>query len=500
MFLLLASHAHAHSGPAVPPPNRLTDWASPLVVEDTGSRLMMIVEASDTVPVRIEARVGESWVGLEELWHEGSLSVFRLDLASTDAVSLRSSDQERIVALDWDLFEPGTPEPRLEGVAPPSPGVLPAELVDIGVISRSDWGAQSTTCTSTENDWYRMAVHHTAGSQTSGGSVQGAVKSLQSYALGTGTYCDIPYQFLVGYDGSLWEGRPYDYYSGATGGGNNDGNSAVSFLGCYHPEPGCGTAHAATDAMMDAGQLLIQTFSALHGIETTDEYIRGHQDWPGNSTACPGDYILARFDELLEPLGPDYAAEIVQLSCEETTLEVGQTTTCSAVLKNVGGKSWSTDNTLLAPLPRDEASPLANDTWLSSSRITGPDAATAAGSTGTFSFELQGETVGDYELSLTLLEEWVTWFADDGGPVEGSMVLDVRVVREEIPDSEDSEAATDDSAPPTAGFVPPPGPREEMAVGCGCGSRPGPSGLVGALGALMLGLLRRGAQRAESSQ
>jgi hypothetical protein len=314
VFLLLASHAHAHSGPAVPPPNRLTDWASPLVVEDTGSRLMMIVEASDTVPVRIEARVGESWVGLEELWHEGSLSVFRLDLASTDAVSLRSSDQERIVALDWDLFEPGTPEPRLEGVAPPSPGVLPAELVDIGVISRSDWGAQSTTCTSTENDWYRMAVHHTAGSQTSGGSVQGAVKSLQSYALGTGTYCDIPYQFLVGYDGSLWEGRPYDYYSGATGGGNNDGNSAVSFLGCYHPEPGCGTAHAATDAMMDAGQLLIQTFSALHGIETTDEYIRGHQDWPGNSTACPGDYILARFDELLEPLlrgddargGPDH--------------------------------------------------------------------------------------------------------------------------------------------------------------------------------------------------
>ena len=67
-----------------------------------------------------------------------------------------------------------------------------------------------------------MAIHHTAGSQTYGGTVEGSVRALQAYAFSTGEYCDIPYQFLVGYDGSLWEGRPYDYYSGATGGGNNE--------------------------------------------------------------------------------------------------------------------------------------------------------------------------------------------------------------------------------------------------------------------------------------
>ena len=30
-----------------------------------------------------------------------------------------------------------------------------------------------------------------------------------------GGYCDIPYQYLVGYDGSLWEARPINMYSDA---------------------------------------------------------------------------------------------------------------------------------------------------------------------------------------------------------------------------------------------------------------------------------------------
>jgi hypothetical protein len=117
-------------------------------------------------------------------------------------------------------------------------------------------------------------------------------------------FCDVPYQFLVGYDGSLWEGRPYDYYSGATGGGNNDGNIAISFMGCYD-----GTAcnvgpHPATDEMMDAANVLVQTLVAMHSIPSDSDSIRGHQNWPGNSTACPGNYILDRFDELLQPLDP----------------------------------------------------------------------------------------------------------------------------------------------------------------------------------------------------
>ena len=79
-----------------------------------------------------------------------------------------------------------------------------------------------------------------------------AVKALQAYAQDSGGYCDIPYQFLVGHDGSLWEGRSLTYTSGATGGGNNDGNIAVSFLGCYHPSQQNTQTGRLTEAMLDA--------------------------------------------------------------------------------------------------------------------------------------------------------------------------------------------------------------------------------------------------------
>ena len=64
-----------------------------------------------------------------------------------------------------------------------------------------------------------MAIHHTAGHQDTNGSIQAQVQMLQAYFQDSLGYCDIAYQWLVGKDGSIWEGRPYGYYSAATGGG-----------------------------------------------------------------------------------------------------------------------------------------------------------------------------------------------------------------------------------------------------------------------------------------
>ncbi len=497
MLICLTLLAAALAGPAVPPPHRLVDWSAPLVVDAPGTRLLVLIEATDDQPVRLEALDGGRWRPLETLWHRDVLSVARLDVASTTGLMVRSPDRDRVDHIDWDLFTPGPPEPRHDGTPPPGLGVLPTELIDIGVVSRDDWGAQATTCSSVEDEWYRMAIHHTAGSQTSGGTVHGAVQSLQAYALGTGVYCDIPYQFLVGYDGSLWEGRPYGYYSGATGGGNNDGNSAVCFLGCYHPD-GCSTSHDATDDMMDGGQLMVQTFTALHGIESTSEYVRGHQDWPDNATACPGDYILERFDELLAPLVPDYAGELVALSCDSRSVEEGQPLDCQLEIDNIGGQTWTPGNTNLAPLPRDESSPFAAEDWLSEGRVTGVDAETGPGETATFSFSVGTEAIGDHALSLALVEEWVTWFPDDGGPAEGDLVLTFTVT-EETDDSSAATGATADTAGPAvqtadehAGLVLP-GPERIGTCGCGAGPAGGSlSALWSAvLGMAVLGMVRR---------
>jgi endonuclease/exonuclease/phosphatase (EEP) superfamily protein YafD len=304
----------------------------------------------------------------------------------------------------------------------------------IGVTSRDDWGADSTTCSTTEDDWYRMAIHHTAGGETYGGTVEGAVQALQAYAMGS-DYCDIPYQYLVGYDGSLWEGRELTYQSGATGGGNNDGNIAVCFLGCFD-SGGCGSSYdTPPDTMIVSARLLIQTLAAEHSFVTDDDTMKGHRDWPGNSTACPGDLVYARLDELRET-GAPFQASVVSASFSEgvpVLLHPGEEVSLSVDLRNDGTETW-TSNTSLAPWPRDAASPLANETWVSTTRVAHPAADVAPGETGAFTFTVRGGEVGELSLPLALVEDGVTWFADipwGGGPADGFLTLTVQVEAEE---------------------------------------------------------------------
>ena len=511
MFLLMFSAAQA--GPAVPPPHRLADWSEPLTVATPGTRIAMIVESRDEQPVAVQVVVDGIVVPAAVTWHKGRVSVLVADVDHpTLSVRLQSPDARRITRLDADLFLPAEPEARVQAGAPappPAAGVLPAELIAIGVTSRADWDAEPTTCTSTEDDWYRMAIHHTAGTQTYGGTVQGAVQELKAYSLGTGEYCDIPYQFLVGYDGSLWEGRPYDYYSGATGGDNNDGNVAVCFLGCYHPSGCGGGSNTVTEEMMTGGQLLIQTLVALDGIPSDAGSIRGHRDWPDNATACPGDWLYSRLDELRQPLGPAFAGSLTAQSCAPEaegafTLLPGETGQCALELVNTGRFTWTRGSTKLAPIPRDVASPLAAASWLDPTRIVSVEADAAPGATGRFTFEVLAPAAGKYTLSLGLVEEWVTWFADDGGPADGGMVVALNVVAAESDTGPRDPAASPDTAGAPAG----PGQLVPMAeIGeCGCQSSSGEAGAaigwlavalsVAGRRSRMLGAARRGRRAA----
>ena len=64
-----------------------------------------------------------------------------------------------------------------------------------------------------------------------------------------------------------------------------------------HTPPACGTSHPAELIMRAAGRLLAQTLAVEHGITTNSDTLRGHRDYPGNSTACPGDFIHGALDE-----------------------------------------------------------------------------------------------------------------------------------------------------------------------------------------------------------
>jgi hypothetical protein len=498
-FLLLAT-AHAHDDPTWPThlADR-SDWTlegedlvSP-ALDDLGSRVATIVTIrDDEAPPALFARGlrgGETgaWVPLEETHREGEHRVLVADLDPTaplapfDQVQLRLGlpDDARVEELRWEALVPRFPNAGRRSREASAPvyaafaAALPAELVTIGVVSRGQWGARATGCSSVEDDWYRMAIHHTAGGQTSGGTVEGAVRTTQAYMMDSGDYCDLAYQFMVGYDGSLYEARPYGYYSGATG-GNNDGNAASCFLGCYHPEPSCPTSHPDTDEMIWGAQLLVQTFTELHNIGTTDQDIRGHQDWPGNSTACPGDFVMARLDEIRADLAWFEATE-TDRSETDFVLAPGAQATVSVTLRNDGGLAWEPGETALGTTgPRDDDSPLADASWLADNRAATVASTVARGEEGTFTFTVTApDRVGTYTTTLGLVAEGITWFEDapwGGGPADDLVTVTVEVVEdgETPPPPEDTgEAPTDTDLPEPDGFVAPARVALEPR-GCGC--------------------------------
>lgn len=419
-------------------------WVVSTPQRGEGTRVAALLDASGAAPVGLEARGVDRgrrgpWRPLEETFREGTTRVAVAELGQTwpaAEIRLAARDQARVGDLGWELLTPRYPEAgrRAREAGPPKVALaLDTSLQTIGVVSRSEWGARSTQCTSPETDWYRMAIHHTAGPQTSGGSVAAVLRALQAYEQDAGEYCDLPYQFMVGHDGSLYEGRPLTLFSGATGGGNNDGNIAVCFVGCYHPT-GCpnGVSHDATDEMLAGAHLLVQTLARVHDIPTSTDSIRGHRDWPGNSTACPGDFVHPHLSELRSDLAWYAAVERDRSYPADQQLSIGvdQPADVWIELENLGGLTWQPGAVFLATTePREGDSLLADESWPAPGRAATLAAAVAPGETGRFEFRLRATAPGDYQQTFGLVAADGTWFGDSpwgGGPADEALVVRVR--------------------------------------------------------------------------
>ena len=180
-----------------------------------------------------------------------------------------------------------------------------------------------------------------------------------------------------------------------------------------------------------------------------------HWEWWGGGPPASGPCGVPEFRA-------EYAAQSFPLASKPPVLiEVGAGLDAWIDLKNTGKATW-TSNTRLAPTPRDVASPLADPTWMSPTRIASPQADTPPGKVGRFAFRLAGTVAGDYSQTFGLVEEGVTWFADKpkgGGPPDTQLEVHVLVI---------------DPAPP---LPPPPDPTTGAAddTGAAAGSSSGSS-------------------------
>jgi hypothetical protein len=282
------------------------DWlVSPrLDAPDGVTRVGVLVELTEAGELpAMEARsldgdLGGAWSTVTSSWGEEDTHVGIADLGVGDGATLRilASETARIRTLRWNAVIPEVHDGESGEDLGSTRDALRSELSGIGITSREAWGARATRCTSRDSSRVRFAIHHTVSGST---DPRRQVRGIQNYHMDSRGWCDVGYHFLIGIDGTIYEGRPL-HLLGAHVASNNTGNIGISFVGCFHTSgcAGLGPSHPP-DAMINAAGRLIGTLSRLYGISVSTSTVKGHRDHPGQSTTCPGDNLRARIGDII---------------------------------------------------------------------------------------------------------------------------------------------------------------------------------------------------------
>lgn len=290
--------------------SRQGDWlvSPPLEVQSGAQRVGALIDvAVGAQAPLVQAQILKDdavlsvWKPLSQTWSEGRLqvAVAQFGAAGTAAQLRMPADQiERIERLQWLATIPEAPQgsATAPGAFAEQQGALSSPLSALGIVSRAQWQARATKCSTADKAKYRLAIHHT---ETTSVNPAQRVRAIQAYHMDTRGWCDIGYHFLVGTDGSIYEGRPYQLLGSHTG-GNNTGNIGISFIGCFNSK-GCEAMapQVPPAAMLESAGRLMGSLSKIEGIALSSATVKGHGDHPGANTICPGDQLSSRLGLLI---------------------------------------------------------------------------------------------------------------------------------------------------------------------------------------------------------
>lgn len=159
---------------------------------------------------------------------------------------------------------------------------LPARIVPVPTrfrpkfVTRAQWGAISPS-SKRSSDWNSgsiLRVHHTVTHD----STPAGVREIQRFHISGRGWADIAYNFLIGKDGTIYEGRGFEVMGAHTYGSNDD--PGVAFIGDF-------TVAKLTRKQKAAYRWLRATLRRRYGVAAAAPHCRT------SSTACPGKNVLA---------------------------------------------------------------------------------------------------------------------------------------------------------------------------------------------------------------
>ncbi|KAM4640710.1 peptidoglycan recognition protein 1-like isoform 1-T1 [Discoglossus pictus] len=150
------------------------------------------------------------------------------------------------------------------------------------IITRSKWGGKIINCNKKLSTPVKMVIiHHTEGAAcTSQAKCSAQARNIQNYHIKTNGWCDIGYNFLIGEDGRVYEGRGWNTI-GAHALQYNPMSIGISFFGTF-------TNRNPNSAAQNAAKSLISC-GVSKGYIKPGYVLNGHRDVI--ATDCPGNTL-----------------------------------------------------------------------------------------------------------------------------------------------------------------------------------------------------------------
>ena len=150
--------------------------------------------------------------------------------------------------------------------------------VELGVVTRAEWGALLLQKVLPEHTIDKITIHHGGVDYPEGKDPIMHIRNLQEWSMSAEkNWIDIPYHFMIDMNGKIYETRPINY-PGAT---NTDydptGHALICVMGNYENQI---ISEAQLAAVVDLSAFLAK----LYNVSQDD--IKGHKDY--TETACPG--------------------------------------------------------------------------------------------------------------------------------------------------------------------------------------------------------------------
>lgn len=260
------------------------------------------------------------------------------------------------------------------------------------IVTRAEWGADesikstSGSCVRQFFPVQQLFVHHTVG-RNFDSNPEATMRAIYYFHTQRQGWCDVGYNFVVGWDGTIYEGRwarkyePWEVHSsedrtgravaGAHVAGYNSGSVGVSVMGNFseaQPPPAVRRALAELLAWeADRHDLKPRGEHTYRNPETGEsrrlKYIAGHRD--AGYTECPGNFLYAALPAVREDtatvMGAGKAESVMSAAAEPRRITNGESTTVAGTLKldddtplafqsvvlytNEGGRGWTVAGT-----------------------------------------------------------------------------------------------------------------------------------------------------------